>query len=356
MLKKYLYLLATDKKKGVIAEVLRIFLFLLSLIYTLAIKILSSLRQFASSSLNCKVISVGNITLGGTGKTSLVQMLAGFLKANGHKVAILSRGYARSKTQYAVRKARYEIMGDEPFMLSKNLEDIPVIVNSNRIRAGRQAISGFGVDTVILDDGFQQWSLKKDLNIVTIDSTNPFGNFRLIPRGIMREPLSSLKRADIFVLTKTNLNPAGVSAKEFLRKINKKALIVEAVHRPVGFYKLGSARNEMTGLNELSGRKVSLVSGIADPQSFEALINNIGVISALSFRFDDHHRYSRRNLKRIMAESKKQAVSNIVTTEKDAVRFPDIDYQAQGMSCYVLRVDLEVLQHEIFFQRINSIY
>ncbi|MFH1339262.1 MAG: tetraacyldisaccharide 4'-kinase, partial [Candidatus Omnitrophota bacterium] len=268
-MREYLYLLATDKKKGSVAGIFKCLLFILSLIYGMSVRILSFIYGIKPYRLNCKVISIGNITLGGTGKTSLVELLALKLKERGCNTAVLSRGYKRKSIHYPLSAVRYETMGDEPFMLSKNLCDIPVIVDKDRIRAAKKAIRDYGTDAVILDDGFQQWRISKDLEIVTIDATNPFGNLRLLPRGILREPLSSLKRADIFVLAKVNLRPANQGIEEILKKVNPGALIVEAIHSPLGFYRIGDSRDNLLGPGEFKGKKASLVCGIADPRSFE---------------------------------------------------------------------------------------
>ncbi len=356
-MREYLYSLATDKKKGLIAGIFKSFLFALSLIYGIIVRVLSFICRLRSYRLNCRVISVGNITLGGTGKTSLVELLARLLKDKGHKVAVLSRGYKRKVTKSQGHQVTsHQAMGDEPYMLTRNLGDIPVIVDKDRIRAAKLAIRGNGADAVILDDGFQQWRIKKDLEIVTIDATNPFGNLHLLPRGILREPLPSLKRTDIFVLTKVNLNPHTQDVKEFLKGINPDALIVEAIHNPVGFYRLGERRDNLLSPAEFKGKKVSLVCGIGDPQSFENLISSLGIDIGLSFRFADHYPYTKQDLNRIIRDSRQNGIDTIVTTEKDSVRFPAMSYELRAMSCFVLRIKLEMVQNETFFNRIHSLF
>jgi len=356
MLRRYLYLLATDKKKGFIAGIFKSFLFIFSLIYGLIVKILVFIYRIKPYQLNCKVISVGNITLGGTGKTSLVELLALRLRQEGHKVAVISRGYKRKVTGYGLRDTGYEAMGDEPYMLSRNLGDIPVIVDKDRIRAAKLAIQDYGVDTVILDDGFQQWRIKRDLEIVTIDATNPLGNLHLLPRGVLREPLSSLKRANIFVLTKVNLNPDIQVVLGFISEINPEALIVEAIHKPVGFYKLGSLRDNLLSLKEFHSKRIALVCGIAAPESFEDLVSSLGIDIGLSFRFPDHHPYTKEDLDKIISDSKQNSIDIIITTEKDSVRFPAIRYPLSAIRCFVLHIKLEVIQSEIFIKRLHSLY
>jgi len=352
----YIYNLATDRHKGLVAGVVKSFLYCLSLIYSLVIRVLIFIYRIKPYRLNCKVISVGNITLGGTGKTSLVALIAKYLKQQGHKLAILSRGYKRKITNYQLPITNYEMMGDEPYMLKMNLGDVPVVVDTDRIRAAKLAIRDYGADTVILDDGLQQWRIKKDLEIVTIDATCPFGNRKLIPRGILREPLSSLKRADVFILTKTNLNPDNQDIKDFLSSINPQSLIVESTHSPLGFYRL-QERDEFLRLEALRGETVTLISGIADPDSFENLIASLGIKIGSVFRFPDHYSYSQKDLDNIIQESQKKNIDTIITTEKDAVRLKDLQFTTCSLRLLYLRIELKIIKDEQeFYNRLLRLY
>ena len=352
----YIYNLATDKHKGLVAGIVKSFLYCLSLLYGLVVKVLVFIYHLKPYRLNCKVISVGNITLGGTGKTSLVALIAQYLKQKGHKVAILSRGYKRKLTTYNLQLTTYETMGDEPYMLKMNLGDVPVVVDTDRIRAAKLAIHNYGADTVILDDGLQQWPIKKDLEIVTIDATCPFGNRKLIPRGILREPLSSLKRADVFILTKTNLNPDNQDIKDFLSSINPQSLIVESTHSPLGFYRLDD-KDGFLGLEALAGENVTLVSGIADPDSFQNLIVSLGINIGLFFRFPDHHNYAKEELDRIIKNSKDKNIGTIITTEKDAARIRSLQLTAYSLQLLYLRIELKIIKDEQeFYNRLLRLY
>jgi len=352
----YIHNLATDRHRGLVAGIVKSFLYLLSLIYGLVVRLLIFIYYLKPYRLNCKVISVGNITLGGTGKTSLVALIARYLKQNGHKVAILSRGYKRKFTSHQSPVTSHETMGDEPYMLKMNLEDVPVMVEADRIRAAKLAIRDYGADTVILDDGLQQWSIKKDLEIVTIDATCPFGNRKLIPRGILREPLSSLKRADVFVVTKTNLNQTGDRVKGFLGRINPTALNIESIHSPLGFRRLDKP-GELLGISVLAQKTVTLFSGIGDPDSFEALIRNLGAQIGLSFRFRDHHNYSKEDLDKIIKSSKDKNIDTIITTEKDAVRLGSLQLRAYSLQLLYLRIELKIIKDEQeFYNRLLGLY
>lgn len=356
-MRDYLYHLATDKYRGLLAGVLKSLLWIFSLIYGLIVRILIFIRRLKPYKFNCQVISVGNITLGGTGKTSLVEFIAQYLKKQGRKIAIISRGYKRKLTACsAYQLTAYETMGDESYMLKTKLKDVPILVDANRRRAIKRAISDYAVDTVILDDAFQQWRIKKDLEIVTIDATEPFGNRYLIPRGILREPLSSLVRADIFVLTKTNLNPDIQDIKDYLNSINPLATIVESMHNPTGFYAL-SKSDELLNTDTLKGRTVTLFSGIGDPDSFENLIISMGVNVGLVFRFPDHHCYSQKDLDNIIRQSQSKNIDTVITTEKDAARLYGIRNAEYGIRILVLRIELKITKNEEgFYNRLQRLY
>jgi tetraacyldisaccharide 4'-kinase len=333
-MQNYLYNLATDKTKGLLPGVIKVFLFLLSLIYGAGVKILVSFYRLRPYRLDCKVISVGNITLGGTGKTVLVEYIARYLKSQGRKVAIITRGYKRKM---------------------RTAGDIPVIVDADRIRGAKKAIKEYGVDTVILDDAFQQWRLKKDLEIVCLDATRPFGNGKLIPRGILREGLSSLRRADVIILTKTNLNPDVARIRDSLNKLRVQAPVMESSHEAVGFYNIAGP-SELINANALKGKSVTLFSGIGDPDSFEKLIKDLGINAGLSFRFRDHYNYTEKDLDKIIENSKAKSIDIVITTEKDAARLYDLRITDCGLRILVLRIKLAIKDEPGFHKRLLKLY
>lgn len=355
-MKQYLYNLATDKSNGPLAFFLKILLFLLSLVYLSAVKILSAWQLSRSVRLDCKVISVGNITLGGTGKTTLVEYIAATLKKEGRKIAILTRGYGKQSSAHIACRTAYETMGDEPFMLASNLGNIPVIVDSNRIRGARCAIKDYKVDTVILDDGFQQWKIKKDLEITAIDAGFGFGNCKVLPRGLLREPLSALKRTDIFLFTKVNLNPEIEKTRDLLKKINANAKIFTSIHQPIGFYLLGE-RKQIFELSSLQGKNAVIFSGIGDPLSFENLLLNLGVRIVTKFSFDDHYHYRQEDLEKIFRAAKEKQADTLVTTEKDAARISYLKIDPGQIRILVLRIELKIKENEEEFgNRLLKLY
>jgi len=348
----YLYNLATDRSQGFKASVLKFILYILSLIYGLIVMIVMFICSFRQYRANCKVISVGNITLGGTGKTPLVEFLARHLRDKGHRVAIITRGY---KLKGAGGSKPDTALADEPVMLQQKLGDIPVIVDVNRQRAIKSAVNK-ACDTVILDDGFQQWKIKKDLEIVAIDSNNPFGNSWMLPRGILRQPLATLKYADIFVLTKANIQPPPKELKRRLARLNPHAVISEAAHQPAGFYEINQPQKLLSG-DYFQGKSVALLSAIADPAYFERSILDMGIKAGLSFQFPDHYEYPRQVLENIIREAKRKNIGVIITTEKDAVKLNKTGIADHGLPVVVFRVELKIIKYEEgLLNRLSRIY
>jgi tetraacyldisaccharide 4'-kinase len=338
-MRTYFYNLATDKNRGLVAGILKACLFVLSLAYGLAVRLSALFWGIRSCRLGCRLIGVGNITLGGTGKTTLVGYIARYLKEKGRRVAILSRGYKGA---------------DEARMLLRYFADIPVVVDADRIRGAKRAIKEYGADTLVLDDAFQQWRIIKDLEIVAIDATNPFGNGRLLPRGILREPLSALKRADVFVLAKTNLASDASGLKAALAKINPQAEVFTASHCLTGFYEIG-APDKLFSPQALRGKTAALFSGIGDPASFESLVKLSGINPGLIFEFIDHHQYTAQDLKKIFQGARQKGIDTLITTEKDAARLSGLDIERAGLSVLVSKIAIEIRDEERFRSRLSGL-
>lgn len=318
--------------------------------------------------LGIQVISIGNVTAGGTGKTPVTEIFARTLAAEGRKVAILSRGYRRKEAPWWQRMFTQVIEpplvvsdgnrvlldsatgGDEPYMLASNLPGVAVVVDRNRVKAGRYAIKRLGCDTIILDDGFQYQKLKHSVEVVLVDATNPFGNGNMLPRGILREPAGNLKRADIIFLTKCRGDVSAV--KEEIRKYNQKAEIVVCNHSPRVLKDVWS--REEYPLSWLDGKTVCTLSGIASPKGFENSLRHLGAKVVWCDRYADHHRYDSSEVLYALNRTADMGADALVTTEKDAVRFPR--FETTPVKCLYLRIAIEIFEGaENFTQIINRI-
>ena len=334
-------------------------LFSASILYSGIIRLRNLFYQtglFKVRKLGCRVISVGNITLGGTGKTPVVERLASLLYCRGRKVAIVSRGYRRKKGPRLRRlkeKLRgapttrvvsdgYNILlnsrvaGDEPYMLASNLEGVPVVINRNRRKGALYAIRRFKADTIILDDGFQHLDLKRDLDIVLIDATCPFGNGHIFPRGILREPCRNLSRADLLFITKA-VSGGQDELKKDLRRYNQRARILECRHNPIYLYDVRTSIK--ASLDFIRGMKAATLAGIANPEGFEKMLSGLGVEVIHSRRFADHHIYSQQELIDVLNKAARRGAEILLTTEKDAVRFPRLPKGAIPVFSLRVRID-----------------
>jgi tetraacyldisaccharide 4'-kinase len=353
-----------EERSGFAADLTRTGLLGLSKIFTLAIKLrrfLYDFRILRDSTLGIQVITVGNLTVGGTGKTPVVEKFARELQDAGRKVAILSRGY-RSKPPPMTKRMLDRILlradatpprvvsdgksllldsetaGDEPYMLASNLKDVVVLVDKDRVKAGRYAIEKFGCDTLLLDDGYQYWKIAgRRRDIVLIDRQQPFGNEFMLPRGTLREPPEHLSRADTIFITKSDGNTADL--RERIAKLNPKAGLIECVHHPMYLEDLFTG--ERKDLEFLRGRRVASLSGIAQPESFEGSLTKLGAELVYAKRHADHHRFTQQEVLNAINRGKKRQAEVILTTQKDAVRFPKID--RRDLPIYFMRVEIRIL-------------
>ena len=290
---------------------------------------------FKRRRLGCYVISLGNITVGGTGKTPTAQYLAATIRDMGRRVVILNRGYrAKWRGDVGIVSDGQKLYmdateaGDEAFMLAKHLPEVPVLIGAERALTGQYAIEHFGAEVAILDDGYQHWQLARDMDILLIDAVNVFGNGYMLPRGTLREPVSHIERAGVCLLTKVD-QAVGVSRehiKNTIRKYNEKALIVESIHRPRRFVELKDWHRDIAGegvdIKALAGKRVMAVSAIGNPMSFEQTLCDIGARIAESLRFPDHHEYTTKELQDVLDQAVSLGAEAIVFTEKDAVKIP----------------------------------
>lgn len=321
------------------------------------------------TNLGTMVVSIGNLTVGGTGKTPVVERLARELGMRGRKVAILSRGYKSAeleRPQEWVNPGTGEVSlsppkvvsdgqkihleakyaGDEPYMLAMNLPEASVIVDRDRVRGGRFAVQELGADTLLLDDGLQYLGLDHSLDIVLVDRNAPFGNNFILPRGTLREPPRNLCRADYVFITKCN----GSSNEKLIKKVrryNKEAEILECSHGPK--HLRGVFHDEVLPLKELKGKFVGAISGIAQPASFDSLLKELGAQVLFHTTFADHHAFTAKEIEPFMQRCVNRSVDLIITTEKDAVRFPqpeEID-----VPIYFLRIEVKILEGQEVWDR-----
>jgi tetraacyldisaccharide 4'-kinase len=359
------------ERRGKRASLMRTTLWFLSKIFQVLVKFrrfLYNVRILRDSTLGVQVIAIGNLTVGGTGKTPVVEKFARELQDQGRQVAILSRGY-RSKppplstrliNKLLFREDRTpprivsdgksllldsETAGDEPYMLASNLRDVVVLVDKDRVKSGRYAIEKFGCDTLLLDDGFQYWKLRgRRRDIVLIDCQQPFGNERMLPRGTLREPPSHLARANTIFITKSDGNTEALRKR--IAHLNSTAPIIECIHHPLYFEDVFTG--ERFGLEHLKGKRVASLSGIAQPESFEKSLANVGAELVYSKRFADHHRFTQQEVLNAINRGKKRQAQIIVTTQKDAVRFPKVD--RRDIPILFMRVEIKILKGATDFQ------
>ena len=294
--------------------------------------------------LPCPVISVGNITVGGTGKTPCVILLAQMLQENGFKPAILSRGYG-GKSIHPVNIVSNgnkilldsKTAGDEPFLMAQALKGIPVITGAKRIVTGKTAIDKFEADVLICDDAMQHRQIFRDINLVLLDNQSLRGNHHILPRGMLREPIAGLSRASAFVLTRTN---EGQQTNNTIEKLvqNEHIPVFMSIHKPKDMVK--GDYSAQWPISELLGKNIYAFCGIAKPDSLKKTLLAVGA-KVLSFDiFPDHHRYNKNELEKIKTRFIDCGADFLVTTEKDGVRLQNDPEFLKILS--VLRVEMEI--------------
>ncbi|MCD9188751.1 MAG: tetraacyldisaccharide 4'-kinase [Pyrinomonadaceae bacterium] len=316
---------------------------------------------FASHSLGAKTVSVGNITVGGTGKTPLVALVAEILAEKGEKVCILSRGYGRKNPKSRVLVSDGEkvlveaaFAGDEPFELANKLRGKAVVISdANRVSAAKFAVEKFGVSAFVLDDAFQHQKAKRDLNIVCVDATNPFGNGKILPFGILREPLENLKRADAVVITRANLSNKVEDLKIEIAKYTNCPVFI--------------SNNKISNLTDLKNFPAKTKSQIPNPKSqivfafcalgnpdnfFEQLKSeNFNLVSAQ--KFPDHHFYTRKDIAEIENSAKKSGAQILLTTAKDAVKLKNVKFE---LPCFVVESEIFFEDEKRFRQLLENVF
>lgn len=353
-IESYLLQIIREEKRSLASKPILSLLSLLSVLYGLLYHLRSSLyriKLLKSKELLTKVICIGNITTGGTGKTPIVKRLARELKSRGREVVVITSGYAskgrdpmiishREKSSQAVERA-----GDESYLLSKELQEIPVIKGKNRYQAGELALKSFSLDIILLDDGFQHWQLKRDLDILIIDALQPFGWDHLLPRGLLREPKRAIERAGAIIISKTQQIPREelLEIEETVREYNKKAPLFRAEDHPAYLRPLLShQRGELLSPSTIEGERVITFSGIGNPRSFIKTLEDLGAIILESYLFPDHYHYREDQLEELLEEAKR-VKARLITTEKDAVKIEESSLlEERGVELLVLGLDLSI--------------
>ncbi len=344
---EYLDNVISGKMKGILPALLRYELLEISWLCLIAVKFrnqLYSSKIIKSERLPCKVISVGNIVAGGTGKTPTVIAIAKMLQeSTDFKIAVLSRGYKSKIRGNTVVSDGKNILhdqsevGDEPYLIAKKLTNIPVIIGKDRIKSGLIAVEKFNTQVVILDDGFQYLKLEKDINILVIDSTQPFGYGYILPRGYLREPLSAIKRADVILLTRVDqCNDLG-SIYDSLNLIAPSIPIFESTHCPTSLYAINENKN--IELENIKGKNILAVCGIANPLSFFNTLKSLQLSKINLLKFSDHHDYTTEDIKMIKKKMHETKSDYIITTEKDLMKLNAI----QDIPFLVLNIELRLV-------------
>jgi tetraacyldisaccharide 4'-kinase len=304
--------------------------------------------------LPCAVISVGNLTLGGSGKTPTVELAVRTLLELGAVPAVVSRGYGRRTRGVHVVADREGVRadaraaGDEPLLLAERLPGVVVVVGENRYEAGRVAVERHGATALVLDDGFQHRTLAKDLEIVVVQGRAPWGNARVFPRGMLREPLAGLARAHVVVVT----NPAGAEPVQAVtatvRRFNRSAAVLAASYRYQDAIEAQTGRR--VPVAELAGRRLLAFAGLGSPQGFADTLDGAGIRRVALAEFPDHHWFTPSDLHELARDARAAGAQGLITTEKDWVRLRDLP--PPPLPLWVLPVRLVLESGQDVWQRL----
>jgi tetraacyldisaccharide 4'-kinase len=322
----YLEDVVTGVQSGVASQIVRAGLLPISLLVLAGVKLrrwLYSKGILRVKRLPCKVISVGNVVVGGSGKTPAVIAITTMLRNYKNlRIGILSRGYLSKVKGPAVVSDGENLLldtieaGDEPHLISRNLHGVPVFIGKDRFETGLIASNKYHCQVVILDDGFQYLRLARDMDIITIDATQPFGYEHILPRGYLREPVSTLKCADLIILTRTDQCENLDSVREKLSRMATSVPVFESIHKPGYLYTL--EKYEKVGLDTINGKKILAVCGIANPRSFLKTLQSLNPAEMNTISFPDHYSYPADSIKNIKQVAERLKADMIITTEKDA--------------------------------------
>ncbi len=314
----------------------------------------------AVSKLDAPVISIGNITAGGTGKTPLVECIARALAAEGRKVCILTRGYGRENPKRRVLVsdgrnllAREQEAGDEPRLLAETLRGIAAVVSdADRFAAGRWAIRELGAEVFVLDDGFQHLRLARDLDVATIDATDAWGGGQLLPRGQLRERPGGLARADCIVITRADQADDVDSLKREIENLSNHRPLFTSRMRVRGLRQFGAELSDDGARTKPDiNRKVAAFCAIGNPHAFIKQLENDGYDPVAVSEFSDHHKYDQRDIDGVVEKARQAGAKSLITTAKDAVKLRELSF---SLPCYVLDIEICIDEASRFFEMINA--
>ncbi len=329
-------LISTKGKTSVGAKILFSALLFISLFYRTAVAIRNffydvSIRKAHKA--EAVVISVGNITTGGTGKTPLVAWICNYLAEKNVPVAILTRGYKMTNSDFA----------DEPAMLAKAAANAKVIINPDRVAGAKKAVEQLGIKTIVMDDGFQHRRLHRNVDIVAIDATEPFGYGKVLPAGLLREPLKAMKRATAVVITRYNQSqPENIEQiQNVLEKFAPKIPVAKAMHKPV---KMKMTGNKEISFAELADKKIFAFCAIGNPEAFFQTLTELSLNIVGTKVYNDHHRYSQADINDIYEQAKYCRAEVIVTTQKDWTKTTLLSIEKFDAPFAYLVVELEFIE------------
>jgi len=345
--------LISGQKHGFWAFMLRLLLSVVSVFYWIAVGIRNLLfdqKIIKQHKEDVPVLSVGNITAGGTGKTPLVIWLCNLLKEKNIRCAVLTRGY---KAENFESLDGQQAFMDEPAVFEQNCPDVPVIIQADRIAGAILAVDTYSAKALIMDDGFQHRKLYRDLDIITIDAMDPFGSGKLLPAGLLREPAGSLRRADIVVMTRCDKvskeNLEAIAAE--IWQINPDLPIVKSIHQPVSII---YSNTKIAPPDELNGKNVFAFCGIGNPNAFFETLKVLGANLTGCRSFNDHYHYVAEDINKIAQTASKSDAKMILTTEKDWTKIQSL-LAAQNLSeipFAFLKIDMKIIDGEEKFRRL----